>query len=182
MQTVCPKCKSLNPLSSKFCGECGGSLESARIAQEVTPQPEGAAHEYQEEEAEPGGPPHTLAGNITHMRMVLGAAIFSALVAALLSYNLAPILFIELYPSRYGYGDYISLCCGPVVGSLVMAVVSFPFCIGGAGLGYAIERGFRGERASGLSALPGALLGGIVAFVVDIVLLFILYLLGHFGV
>lgn len=193
MQTVCPECKSLNPLSSKFCGECGASLESARIAQEVTSQPEGAAHELQEEEAEPGGPPRGPTGKTTPMRMVLGAAIPSALVAGLLSYTLAPILFIEsmeLLASMAGagsqgvgsYEDYVSLTCGLVgVGALIMAVFGFPFCYGGARLGYARERRFRGERASGLSALPGALLGGIVAFVLGIVLLFYIYFFGQLG-
>ena len=175
----CEHCGARNPADSSFCGECGASLESARIAQEVTPQPEGAAHELQEEEAEPGGPPGTLAGNITPMRIVYGAAILSALVAALLSYSLAPKLFIEWFQGAYDYLDYISIFYG--LDLLVMAVVNFPFCIGGARAGYAIERGFRGERASGLSALPGAVLGGIMAFVVGIVLFNILYLFAHFG-
>lgn len=35
MQTVCPKCKTLNPLSNTLCGTCGASLDSARVVREV---------------------------------------------------------------------------------------------------------------------------------------------------
>ena len=37
MQTVCPKCNTLNPISNQFCGNCGASLESANVVQEAQP-------------------------------------------------------------------------------------------------------------------------------------------------
>lgn len=140
---------------------------------------------------EPGGPPRTPKGKITPMRIGYGVAILSALVAALLSCTLAPILFIELGEwlgslvggSGWGpetYEDYFSLACG-LVGVPIMAVVTFPLCLAGVGLGYDIEGRFRGERASGLGASIGALVGGFVAFVVGIVLLFFWYLGAYFA-
>jgi hypothetical protein len=41
VQAVCPKCNTLNPAANKYCGNCGESLSSARMVQDVTsPQEE----------------------------------------------------------------------------------------------------------------------------------------------
>ena len=42
MQVVCPKCNTLNPLTSKFCSECGSSLETAKV---VTVKPKTTGEE-----------------------------------------------------------------------------------------------------------------------------------------
>ena len=36
MQAVCPKCSTLNSIDNKFCGNCGASLENAKVVTEVS--------------------------------------------------------------------------------------------------------------------------------------------------
>ena len=35
MQAVCPDCGTLNPLTNKFCSECGSSLEAAKVVKDT---------------------------------------------------------------------------------------------------------------------------------------------------
>lgn len=171
---MCPFCAGKGKVRRSDGDAVAGEHTQARSAQHPARRVMHDVHDSRD--AKPAvqrgpSPGHLRLPGKTPMQKVCAAAIIIALPATVLSYTRAPALLIGLTDSEiWGHGEYLSLITGPV-GLLTIAAFCFLLCLSCAGLGHIVERGFRGDRASGYWALAGAVLGGIAAIIAEVIML-----------